>query len=63
MVFLEVATTSDALLGMALVGGALASEDIKAGLRVSFTDSSVSEERKKYEDNKYMKVADNDQPL
>ena len=37
MIFLEVGSISDALVGMALVGGSLATKDIPAGLRVSFT--------------------------
>jgi len=69
MIFLEVGSISDALVGMALVGGSLATKDIPAGLRVSFTDGSVEEERNKYKEgapgkgNKDMEVADNDSPL
>jgi hypothetical protein len=67
MVFLEVASISDALVGMALVGGSLSTEGIPAGLRVSFTDGSVVEERNKYSEggkgDKDLEVAENDQPL
>merc|ERR1719219_3379488 len=67
MVFLEVASISDALIGMALVGGSLATKDIPAGLRVSFTDGSVADERKKYKEggkgDKDLEVAETDQPL
>merc|ERR550534_3601207 len=47
VVFIQVANTSDALIAMALVGGSMASKDIPAGLRVSFTESNISAERKK----------------
>jgi len=69
MIFLEVGSISDALVGMALVGGSLATKDIPAGLRVSFTDGSCEEERNKYKEgapgkgNKDMEVAENDSPL
>ena len=48
---------------MALVGGSMASKDIPAGLRVSFTESNISAERKKVEENKKMEVAGNNEPL
>ena len=48
---------------MALVGGSMASKDIPAGLRVSFTESNVGAERKKVEENKKMEVAGNNEPL
>ena len=48
---------------MALVGGSMASKDVPAGLRVSFTESNVSAERKKVEENKKMEVAGNNEPL
>jgi len=63
VVFLQVANTSDALIAMALVGGSMASKDIPAGLRVSFTESNISAERKKVEENKKMEVAGNNEPL
>jgi hypothetical protein len=37
---------------MALIGGAFASKDVPAGLRVSFTEDNIREERKKVEENK-----------
>ena len=51
------------LSAMALVGGSMASKDIPAGLRVSFTESNISAERKKVEENKKMEVAGNNEPL
>ena len=51
------------LSAMALVGGSLASKDVPAGLRVSFTETNVSAERKKVEENKKMEVAGNNEPL
>ena len=48
---------------MALVGGSLASKDVPAGLRVSFTEANISAERKKVEENKKMEVAGNNEPL
>ena len=48
---------------MALVGGSLASKDVPAGLRVSFTEANISEERKKVEEKKKMEVAGNNEPL
>jgi len=63
VVFIQVANTSDALIAMALVGGSLASKDVPAGLRVSFTEANISAERKKVEENKEMEVAGNNEPL
>ena len=51
------------LSAMALVGGSLASKDVPAGLRVSFTEANISGERKKVEENKKMEVAGNNEPL
>ena len=62
-VFIQVANTSDALIAMALVGGSLASRDVPAGLRVSFTEANISAERKKVEEDKKMELAGNNEPL
>ena len=51
------------LSAMALVGGSMASKDVPAGLRVSFSESNVGAERKKVEENKKMEVAGNNEPL
>ena len=63
VVFIQVANTSDALIAMALVGGSLASRDVPAGLRVSFTEANISAERKKVEEDKKMELAGNNEPL
>ena len=48
---------------MALIGGAFASKDVPAGLRVSFTEANISAERKKVGENKKMEVAGCNEPL
>ena len=54
---------SDAILGVALVGGQGATASNPSGLRVSFAASSVDAERKKNEKDKKMTVVGNDDPL
>jgi hypothetical protein len=63
MLFIQLKNKSDSVIGMSLVGGALSSSAIPAGLRVSFTESSVLAEREKNANNTKMEILDNNQPL
>ena len=63
LLFVEFHQTSDALVGMGLVGGSWATEHLPAGLRVSFTDSSVNGEKAKLVDNNKMETLAINQPL
>lgn len=63
LLFVEFHQTSDALVGMGLVGGSWATEHLPAGLRVSFTDSSVNGEKAKLIDNNKMETLAINQPL
>ena len=63
MVFVQVANASDAMLALALIGGAWATPVVPAGLRVSFTDSNVARERSKFAADKKMEVLDGNQAL
>ena len=63
LLFVDFHQTSDALVAMGLVGGAWATEHLPAGLRVSFTESSVSMEKAKLVDNTKMEILAINQPL
>ena len=63
MIYVQFANTCDATVGMALVGGSLANQEVPAGLRVSFSESSVADERKKYTDDKKNDILDDNHTL
>ena len=68
IIFLQFKNQADAIIGLALANGSGSSSDIPAGLRVSFTETSVAAERAKCEASTVkaslrMEVAANNQPL
>ena len=63
LLFVDFYETSDALIGMGLVGGSWATPDLPAGLRVSFTDSSVQAEKAKLDGNSKNEMLATNQPL
>ena len=68
IIFLQFKNQADAIIGLALANGSGSSSDIPAGLRVSFTETSVAAERAKCEASNVkpsmrMEVAANNQPL
>ena len=63
MVFVQVKNQSDALIGMALLGGSAACPAVPAGFRISFSETTVKTEREKVLNNAKMEVAAHNQPL